>query len=213
MLFEKELEEFLPADLPRREFVIGKAAQHLGLIEQTNQQFNLTRITSPRDAAIKHVADSVIPWGLFAGAKRVLDVGTGAGFPGIPLALVLPEVRFTLSESIQKKARIVETALQTLGIANAQASARRAEDLLTPGSFDIVTARAVAPLSRLIPLFAGGIKSGATFLLYKGPDPEQEIAEAAQEAARRRVKMEIVMKYELPEGQGTRTIVQLAAHR
>lgn len=213
MTFKNELEEFLPADLPHREIVIGKAAEHLMLIEEANQQFNLTRITSPRDAAIKHVVDSVLPWRLFSSARRVLDIGTGAGFPGIPLSLVLPETKFTLSESIQKKARFVENAVEKLGLANVEVSSRRAEELLADRSFDLVTARAVAPITRLIPLFSRSIQAGARFLLYKGPDVEQEIAEAATEATKRRVRASVVLSYELPAEQGVRTIVELTAKR
>jgi 16S rRNA (guanine527-N7)-methyltransferase len=209
MTFEIELNDVLPADLPNRAFVAVKAAQHLALIEETNRQFNLTRITSPREAAIKHVLDSVIPVRLFAGARTVLDAGTGAGFPGIPLALALPGVKFILSESIQKKARFVEAAVQALELGNVQVSSRRAEEILIDGGIDLVTLRAVAPLVRAIPLFAGAIRSGATVLAYKGPDIEQEISEAAAEADKRRVSLRIVMRYELPEGQGTRTIGEM----
>lgn len=209
--YEKELNEVLPADLPRRETVIVKASEHLGLIEEANRQFNLTRITSPRDAAIKHVLDSLMPWRLFAHARRLLDAGTGAGYPGIPLALALPEVKFTLSESIQKKARFVDSAIGKLQIANATVSSKRAEELLKEEGGEIVTARAVAPLARAIPLFSHAIRAGARLLLYKGPDVEQEIEEAGQEAAKRRVRADIVMRYELPEGMGNRTIVELSA--
>src|SRR5277367_1756165 len=138
MPFESELNDVLPADLPQRGFVASKAAEHLRLIEETNRQFNLTRIVSPREAAIKHVLDSVMPWTLFRGARRVLDVGTGAGFPGIPLALVLPEVKFTLSESIQKKARFVEQAVQALGLGNVTVSSKRAEELLSEKQVDTI---------------------------------------------------------------------------
>jgi 16S rRNA (guanine527-N7)-methyltransferase len=203
--FRDELDQVLPADLPNRDIVIGKAAQHLALIEEANRQFNLTRITNPREAAIKHVLDSVMPWRLFAGAKRVLDAGTGAGFPGIPLALVLPEVHFTLAESIQKKARFVDAALANLALPNASSAARRAEEMIGDESFDILTARAVAPLARALALFAP-----AHMLLYKGPDVEKEIAEAATEARKRRLRVEIVMRYDLPESQGSRTIVEIA---
>src|SRR5450432_3959087 len=109
----------MPADFPNRKFVLEKSAGHLRLIVEANLHFNLTRITGAREAAIKHVLDSVIPWRLFAGAAHVLDAGTGAGFPGIPLAIALPEVRFTLAESIQKKARFVESALEKLQVSNA----------------------------------------------------------------------------------------------
>jgi 16S rRNA (guanine527-N7)-methyltransferase len=213
MPFENELNDVLPADLPQREFVVSKAAEHLRLIEEANRQFNLTRIVSPREAAVKHVLDSVMPWTLFRGARRVLDAGTGAGFPGIPLALVLPGVRFTLSESIQKKARFVEQAFQALGLGNITVSSKRAEELLSEKPVDTITLRAVAPLIRAIPLFARAIQGGARVLAYKGPDIDKEMAEAAQEAAKRKVRMEVVMRYELPEGQGSRTIVELGKLR
>ena len=213
MPFENELNDVLPADLPHREFVVAKTAEHLRLIEEANRQFNLTRITSPREAAIKHALDSVMPWRLFEGAQSVLDAGTGAGFPGIALALVLPEVKFILSESIQKKARFVEQAVAALQITNVTVSSRRAEELLSENPSEIVTLRAVAPLIRAIPLFARAIHAGSRILAYKGPDVEQEMAEAAQEAQKRKVKMQMVMRYELPEGQGSRTIVALAKLR
>ena len=140
------MNQVLPANLPHRDTVVAKAAQHLALIEEANRHFNLTRITGPRDAAVKHVLDAVMPWRLFAGARQVLDAGTGAGFPGIPLALVLPEVRFTLAESIQKKARFVDAALTQLALANVTIAARRAEEMVRNGTFDVITARALAPI-------------------------------------------------------------------
>lgn len=204
-MFLEALNEVLPGDLPEREAVALYCARHLALIEEANRQFNLTRITSPREAAIKHVLDSVMPWRLFVGARRVLDAGTGAGFPGIPLALVLPAVQFTLSESIQKKARFVEQAVKELGLTNVTVTSQRAEELVA----DVVTLRAVAPLVRAVPLFA----RAARVLAYKGPDVEQEMSEAAEEARKRKVRMEVVMRYELPEGQGSRTIVELGKLR
>ncbi len=130
MEFEQLLQEVLPADLPNRELVVQKGAAHLTLIVEANRHFNLTRIVSPREAAIKHVLDSVVPWRLFAGARHVLEAGTGAGYQGIPLALVLPDTRFTLAESIQKKARFVESALVSLALPNASITAQRAEELV-----------------------------------------------------------------------------------
>lgn len=211
MTFADELNQLLPADLPHRDVVVEKASKHLALIEAANQHFNLTRITGPREAAIKHVLDSILPWRLFAGAARVLDAGTGAGFPGIPLSMALPETRLTLSESIQKKARFVQSAVEQLGLANVEATSRRAEEI-APG-FEIVTARAVAPISRAIGLFAPAVKAGARLLMYKGPDVEQEIAEAAAEMKKRRVRAEVMLRYDLPDAMGARTIVELTAAR
>lgn len=211
MTFADELNQLLPADLPYREAVVDKAAKHLDLIEAANRHFNLTRITAPREAAIKHVLDSVLPWRLFAEASPVLDAGTGAGFPGIPLSMVFPETKFTLSESIQKKSRFVQSAVEQLGLANVEATSRRAEEIAA--GFAIVTARAVAPISRAIGLFAPAVKGGARLLLYKGPDVEQEIAEAAAEMKKRRVRAQVVLRYDLPDALGTRTIVELTAAR
>jgi 16S rRNA (guanine527-N7)-methyltransferase len=207
--FEGQLNQVLPADLPQRDFLIRKCAEHLELIVEANQYLNLTRITNPRDAAIKHVLDSVIPWRLFAGARQVLDAGTGAGFPGIPLALALPDIQFTLAESIQKKARFVDTALAKLALPNARVSARRAEEVWLEARADVITARAFAPVARALGLFAAALKAGTKILLYKGPDAEREIAESAKECERLRVRAEVVMRYDLPDSLGARTIIQI----
>ncbi len=207
--FEDELRSVLPADIPCRDELIVKAACHLELIAEANQHFNLTRITTPREAAIKHVLDSVIPWQLFAKAKKVLDAGTGAGFPGIPLASTLPGTKFIMAESIQKKARFVESALAELDLPNASIQPQRAEELVRTERVDIITARAMAPIPRALDLFGPALKSGVRLLLYKGPDAEQEIEESAAAARKLRVKMGVVLRYDLPDQMGTRTIVEI----
>lgn len=209
MTFTEELNQLLPADLPNRELVVARSAQHLDLIVEANKVLNLTRIVGVREAAIKHVLDSVIPWRLFSGAAVVVDAGTGAGLPGIPLALVLPGTKFILLESIQKKTRFVEFAIATLGIENAKALPMRAEDWLKLNHADIITARAMAPLERAIPLFAPALKQGSRALLYKGPDLETEIAAASSEIRKRHVNVREIQRYTLPDGSGTRTIVEV----
>jgi 16S rRNA (guanine527-N7)-methyltransferase len=207
--FADELRQLLPADLPFREACIAGAARHLDLIVEANQHFNLTRIVDPREAAIKHVADSVLPWRLFQGADRVADAGSGAGFPGIPLALVLPETRFTLLESTQKKARFLEFLVHQLKLPNVEVCPTRAEEWLNTHRVTIVTARAVAPLNRAVSLFAPALRGGARVLLYKGPDAATEISEAVPETAKRQLRLRIVERYELPDALGTRTIVEM----
>jgi 16S rRNA (guanine527-N7)-methyltransferase len=204
--FEDELRGVLPADLPHRETVIQSASKHLALIVEANKELYLTRITTPREAAIKHVLDSIMPWHLFVGSRHVLDAGTGAGFPGVPLALVLPETRFTLAESIGKKARFVASVLTELQLPNIEIASQRAEELT--GS-EIITARALAPIPRVLSLFRPALKAGTRMLLYKGPDAQQEIAEAAPEARKIHAHMEVIMRYDLPDSLGTRTIVQI----
>jgi 16S rRNA (guanine527-N7)-methyltransferase len=207
--FEDQINQVLPADIPNRDLAIHKCALHLEMIIEANQYLNLTRITSPREAAIKHVLDSVIPWRLFERARHVLDAGTGAGFPGIPLALALPDLRFTLSESIQKKAGFVAGALVKLALPNVRVSAARAEEVWRDGRPDVITARAFAPVSRALGLFGPALKAGTKIILYKGPDAEREIAESAKECAKLRVRAEVVMRYDLPDSLGARTIIQI----
>ena len=209
MSFADELRQLLPADLPFREECIAGAARHLDMIVEANQHFNLTRIVNPREAAIKHVVDSVFPWRLFEGADHVADAGSGAGFPGIPLSLVLPRTRFTLLESTQKKARFLESVVRQLGLSHVEVRAERAEEWLNTHHAAIVTARAVAPLNRAAALFAPALRSGARILFYKGPDAAAEISEAAPETAKRQLRLRIIERYQLPDALGTRTIVEM----
>jgi len=209
MGFSQELERLLPEELPNRGRLVEIAARHLDLIVEANQVLNLTRIVGEREAAIKHVLDSVLPWRLFAGARVVVDAGTGAGLPGIPLAVVFPETQFVLLESVQKKTRFVEGAIAALGLKNVLALPLRAEDWLKANQASVITARAVAPLERAIPLFAQGLREGARALLYKGPDVAREIEAAGLEIRKRRVVVREVLRYELPDDSGTRTIVEV----
>lgn len=207
MQFEEELARVLPAAIPHRERLVEKAAHHLHLIVSANEYMNLTRITSPREAAIKHVFDSIAPWKHFEHAKCVLDAGTGAGFPGIPLSIVLPHVQFILAESVHKKATFVDSAVEQLELPNVRVVARRAEEVALAQPASLITARAVAPVARLIEVFAKPLKRGARMLLYKGPDVELELAQAPNY----RVHAEVACRYELPDSLGVRTLIKVQA--
>jgi 16S rRNA (guanine527-N7)-methyltransferase len=207
--FSEELARVLPEEIPHRERLIEKSALHLERVAQMNEHMNLTRIASPAEAAVKHVLDSVIPWRLFHGARRVLDAGTGAGFPGVPLSVVLPDVEFVLAESIQKKAHFVESLCEPLELSNLRVFPQRAEELVAGYRPDIITARAVAPLSRIVDLFAKALAQGSRLLLYKGPDAESELAQIAS----KRISTDVVLRYDLPDGLGTRTMVSVFAAR
>jgi len=203
--FDEELARVLPLDIPHRERLIEKAARHLTLVASANEFMNLTRIIDPRQAAIKHVYDSVAPWRHFRSVKKVLDAGTGAGFPGIPLSLVLPNVRFTLSESVHKKARFVDSVVDSLELPNVHVVAQRAEELAASSHPDIITVRAMAPMHRILDLFGNALRQGTRLILYKGPDVEAEL----EEAKKRRVAADVLCRYELPDGLGTRTLLQI----
>ena len=204
---EDELARVLPADIPHRDRLITKAAQHLRLVSSANEYTNLTRITNPHEAVIKHVYDSVAPWRYLRDFKKVLDAGTGAGFPGIPLAIVLPETRFTLSESVQKKARFVDSVAEQLILPNVHVLGDRAEVAATAARPDVIVARAVAPIRRLLDLFRKVLMDGTSVILYKGPNVDDELAEAA----RRHYAARLLCAYELPDGLGSRTVIELKA--
>ncbi len=209
--FEQPLSQVLPDDLPHRDELITKGARHLELVVEANKIMNLTRIVDPYEAAVKHVMDSVTPWRRLADVKTVLDAGTGAGFPGIPLAIVLPQVHFVLSESIQKKARFVSTVVESLGLANVTVTSERAESFLGKKHTQIVLARAVAPIAKALELFAPAIRKGTLLLLYKGPDVSAEMEEAQPLLKRAKVSARIVERYDLPNEMGARTLLELAA--
>ncbi len=209
MQFEDELARVLPADIPYRNRLIEKSGRHLQLVAQANEHMNLTRISTPEEAAIKHVLDSVIPWKFFEGAKRVLDAGTGAGFPGVPLSIVLPNTDFILADSTQKKARFVQTAVEALELDNVDVVGERAESLAVTRRPTIITARAVAPIHRLIDLFGKALVQGSRMLLFKGPEVETEISDASADG----FAAEILCRYELPNGLGSRTLVGLSAQK
>jgi 16S rRNA (guanine527-N7)-methyltransferase len=208
--FAEQLAVLLPEDLPNRETVVSKSARHLDLIVEANQNFNLTRILDEREAAIKHVLDSVLPWQWFAGAREVCDGGTGPGFPGIPLALVLPEVRFVLAESTVKKAKFVEAVARELELPNVLVTPRRVEDYVR-GPIDlIITARAVAPMPKMVDLIGPAVRVGCRALLYKGPEVEDEIQQAEPRMKKYSMQARVLERYSLPDGLGERTFVELA---
>lgn len=205
MDFDEELARILPADVPHRDRLIEKAARHLNLIASANEHMNLTRITTPHEGAIKHVYDSVAPWRHFRGSKRILDAGTGAGFPGIPLSVILPHAGFTLSESTRKKAYFVDSVVESLDLDNVRVTSERAEEVAAIECVDVITARAVAPIGRVLDLFRKALKRGARLILYKGPDVEKELAQAE----RHRLSAEVLCRYNLPDGLGARSVIEI----
>ncbi len=162
---------------------------HFQLVVETNRRFNLTRITAPTDAAVKHYADSLALLALSgidpARRWRVLDVGTGAGFPAIPLAIVCDAWRLTAIDGTGKKARFVADAIAGLGLANVQARQARAVDLAKVGgdSFDLVLLRAVGKLAEGLAEVRPLAKIGAEVAFYKTANiSDEELAEGLNAA-------------------------------
>jgi 16S rRNA (guanine527-N7)-methyltransferase len=123
-------------------------AQLVDALLRWNKAFNLTAITDPLEVLTHHLLDSLAAQADLAG-RSVADVGTGAGFPGLPLAIVNPERQFTLIDSVDKKLRFVDHAARELGLANVRTQHGRVEQLRPGVPFDTVIARAFAPLPRM----------------------------------------------------------------
>ena len=148
---------------------------YLALLDRWNRTYNLTAIRDPREMVGKHLLDSLAMHPHVA-AGSLADLGTGAGLPGIPLALAKPALQVTLVESNGKKARFLREAVRTLGLANARVAESRAEALNEPGAYDAITARALATLPLIIELGGHLLKPGGRLLAMKGAVPDDEIA-------------------------------------
>lgn len=163
---------------------------HYRLVVEANRQFNLTRITAPADAAVKHYADSLsllaTGWVEVQKSLRVLDVGTGAGFPAAPLAIACPAWTITAIDGTGKKVRFVENAAQGLGLANLHADHIRVEDLVRQSGhkFDLVLVRAVAKIADLLASLNSLIKSSGQIVFYKTGQVAAEIEAAVPVASK-----------------------------
>jgi len=149
---------------------------YLALLARWNRTYNLTAIRDPRAMVSLHLLDSLAMEPFARAAGTLADLGTGAGLPGIPLAIALPSLRVTLVESNGKKARFLREAVRTLGLDNARVAESRAQALDAPGDFDAITARAMATLADLLAAGAHLLRPGGRLLAMKGARPEAEIA-------------------------------------
>jgi len=139
-----------------------------------NERVNLTAIRDRQEMITGHLLDSLSARPLLNGT-RILDVGTGAGFPGLPLAIVEPRCLFTLVDSNNKKIRFVEHIAGLLGLSNVTATKVRTEDFAPGNRFDTVIARAVAALPRLLEIAGHHVGEGGVFVALKGRYPEEEL--------------------------------------
>lgn len=151
------------------------------LLLERNQVMNLTAITEPRDVAALHLLDSLALVGL-AGLERqsVVDVGTGAGFPGVPLAIAVPGLHVTLLDSLGKRVDFLQESCGALGLGNVRCVHGRAEEfaLKHREGFDVAVSRAVAALPVLCELCLPMVKVGGRFLAMKSSHTEEEISQA-----------------------------------
>jgi 16S rRNA (guanine527-N7)-methyltransferase len=162
---------------------------YIDLLAEANKTVNLTSLREPEAIERRHIAESLAvaraltEAGVLAPGARVIDVGSGGGLPGIPLAIVRPDVAVTLLEATGKKAAFLERAVAMLGLGNVRVLAARAEEAAHLSTerevYDLALARAVAPLVSLAELTLPFVRVGGALAAVKGSRAEQEIEDAA----------------------------------
>ena len=190
--------EFDPGDL-------DKLGEFLSLLLEANTRFNLTAVTDPDEAWVKHVFDSLtlLPYVVSAEAGHVIDVGSGGGLPGVPLAIALPEVDFTLLEATGKKADFLRGVAERMDLANVDVIGDRAETIAHDPEnhreqYDLVVARAVGRLVVVAELAVPLVRVGGHVAAIKGAKASKEIEEAAE--ALRLLHSEVVETTRTPTG-------------
>ncbi len=152
----------------------AKLLHYLGLLQKWNRVYNLTAVHDPREMVTRHLLDSLAIASYMVG--RVVDVGTGAGLPGIPLALVLPQLQFVLVDSNAKKTRFVVQAVTELGLDNVDVVCERVEEFKPSQAFDTLVVRAFAPIADVLAVSSHLCANHGRILIMKGKNPKQELA-------------------------------------
>ena len=154
----------------------GQLLRLLDELDDWNQRMNLTAIRERGQQITKHLLDSLAIQSYLRGT-RIADIGTGAGFPGLPLAVALPQLELTLVDSTAKKLKFVEHAAQTLGLRNVQTVHTRAENYRPKERFDCVVSRAVGPLETFVTWSGHLCVGGGRLLAMKGRYPTDELTQ------------------------------------
>lgn len=172
-----------------------------------NQKYNLTAITSKEEVFYKHFLDSVLPESEITKNAKIIDIGSGAGFPAVPLKIVRPDLKFALVDSLNKRVNFLNELFILLNLGDIKAVHARAEDFIKGNreSYDFAVARAVAPLNTLLEYMVPYLKVGGRCLIYKSQKLEEEIVEAKKAMEILSVKIVKVLEYEL--GDASRKIL------
>ncbi|GAA3410862.1 16S rRNA (guanine(527)-N(7))-methyltransferase RsmG [Paenibacillus hodogayensis] len=183
------------------------------LLVSWNEKMNLTGITEREQVYIKHFYDSLslsffLPFGEI---RTLADIGSGAGFPSIPLKIIFPQLKVTIVDSLNKRIQFLNHIVQALELSDVQCLHGRAEDLARNAelrdSYEVVTARAVARLNVLNEFCLPFVKPKGVFAAMKGSEPGEEVQEAKFSLKQLRGEVRSVVRFELPIEQATRHLV------
>lgn len=183
------------------------------MLIETNKVMNLTAITEYDEVVIKHFADSAAIHNIYdmSRVNRLIDVGTGAGFPGIVLKIIYPDTEMLLLDSLNKRVLFLNRVIEKLGLRGIEAIHGRAEDMAQNKSyredFDLCVSRAVAALSALSEYCIPFVKSGGSFISYKAAGCEEEVADAKKAVALLGGQLREIASYTLPQEELVRKFV------
>ena len=154
--------------------------EYVLLINKWNKAYNLTAVRDVKEMVVKHIMDSIMVMPYLTG-QQCIDVGTGPGLPGIPLAIMCPDKQFTLLDTLGKRVRFLNQVVYALGLTNVTPVQARVEEYAENNEFDVVISRAFASLKDMLHWCAHLIHSKGEFLALKGQDPVEEINECQDE--------------------------------
>jgi len=184
-MFEEKLQQaFANLQIPCTSDQAAQCARYFAMLVEANQTMNLTNVTQEDEAILLHFCDSARLLPVFPLPKgvRCIDVGTGAGFPGMVLAILRPDLSITLMDSLQKRVLFLQRVVEDLGLANVRCVHARAEqashDAQHRARYDFAFARAVASLPTLAEYCLPFVRTGGYMVAYKGPQGRQECSQA-----------------------------------
>ena len=190
---------------------VEKMLQFSDLLLEKNKVMNLTAVTDPKEVVTRHFLDCAALASHIGSGKTVLDVGTGAGFPGIPLAILCPGTQFTLLDAQRKRIDFLKEVVEELSLSNVMPVHARAEEFaaLHRASFDLAVSRAVADLRVLVELTLPMVKKGGMFYAMKAADCMDEVGSASQAFAILGAPAAELLRYIVPHDGVERVLVRL----
>ena len=181
-------------------------------LKKWNRKINLTAITDDAGIAVKHLVDSLSLLKVVQGGGRLLDIGSGGGFPGIPVKVALPELEIVSVDAVVKKVSFQKQAVRLLNLTNFTPLHVRAETLAEDyaGSFDWVVSRAFSDIPSFVAMALPVLKDSGRIVAMKGKNAAEEVAAAAGDLARMGLKVESVQEFTLPGSGDARSLVVIA---
>lgn len=185
--------------------------KYFSMLVETNKVLNLTAITEEDEVAVKHFLDSVLPYKCFPKNATVVDVGSGAGFPAIPLKIVRSDLEICMVDSLNKRINFLNEVISQLQLSKATAQHFRAEDFAKDNreKFDVAVARAVASLDTLVEYLLPLVKVGGLAIIYKSSKLQEELDAAKRAISVLGAKVERVEKFVIEEGNLERNVLIL----